>query len=85
MLDRKAIEALGCWNGYRLERVDWLEGGGGTVSMHLKPVGKIIYCEQCGTRCQSVHETTVRCVRDLPLFEYRVVLHVPRRRVLCER
>lgn len=46
--------------------------------MHLKPVGKIIYCEQCGTRCQSVHETTVRCVRDLPLFEYRVVLCMSR-------
>ncbi|WP_370542277.1 transposase family protein, partial [Burkholderia cenocepacia] len=36
-------------------------------------------CEQCGKRCQQIHETTVRRVRDLPLFEYRVVLHVPRR------
>ncbi|KGW26388.1 helix-turn-helix domain of transposase ISL3 family protein [Burkholderia pseudomallei MSHR3016] len=44
-----------------------------------------MYCEQCGARCQQIHETTVRRVRDLPLFEYRVVLHVPRRRVWCER
>ncbi|KAF1036219.1 MAG: hypothetical protein GAK33_04222 [Burkholderia lata] len=44
-----------------------------------------MYCEYCGVRCQQVHETTVRRVRDLPLFEYPVVLHVPRRRVWCER
>lgn len=43
-----------------------------------------MYCEQCGARCQQIHETTVRRVRDLPLFEYRVVLHVPRRRVWGE-
>ncbi|VVD69272.1 transposase [Pandoraea horticolens] len=24
MLDRKALQALGCWTGYRLERVEWL-------------------------------------------------------------
>ncbi|NRD84263.1 transposase, partial [Burkholderia pseudomallei] len=43
-------------------------------------ISQIMYCEQCGARCQQIHETTVRRVRDLPLFEYRVVLHVPRRR-----
>jgi transposase len=43
-----------------------------------------MYCEQCGARCSQIHETSVRRVRDLPLFEYRVVLHVPRRRVWCE-
>ncbi|MDR5785953.1 transposase family protein [Caballeronia sp. LP003] len=41
--------------------------------------------EQCGARCTQIHETTVRRVRDLPLFEYRVVLHVPRLRVWCDR
>lgn len=41
--------------------------------------------EQCGTRCSQLHETTVRRVRDLPLFEYRVVLPVPRRRLWCGR
>jgi len=85
LLDRKALQALGCWTGYRLERVEWPEGEGRTLSLYLKPVSKIMYCEQCGARCQQIHETTVRRVRDLPLFEYRVVLHVPRRRVWCER
>jgi transposase len=77
LLDRKALQALGCWTGYRLERVEWPEGEGRTLSLYLKPVGKIMHCEQCGARCQQIHETTVRRVRDLPLFEYRVVLHVP--------
>ena len=36
-----------------------------------------MYCERCGTRCPQIRETTVRRVRDLPLFVYRVVLHAP--------
>ncbi|RIV54084.1 PDDEXK nuclease domain-containing protein [Burkholderia pseudomallei] len=75
MLDRKALQALGCWTGYRLERVEWPQGDSRTLSLYLKPVSQIMYCEQCGARCQQIHETTVRRVRDLPLFEYRVVLH----------
>ncbi len=75
MLDRKALQALGCWTGYRLERVEWPEEGR-TLSLYLKPLSKVMHCEQCGARCQQIHETTVRRGRDLPLFEYRVVLHV---------
>jgi transposase len=32
-----------------------------------------------------VHETVARRVRGLPLFQYRVVLHVPRRRLWRDR
>jgi transposase len=85
MLDRKTLQSLGCWKGYQLDRVEWPQADGRTLSLYLKPVSKVMHCEQCGERCRQVHETTVRRVRDLPLFEYRVVLHVPRRRVLCER
>ncbi|CAM3525812.1 MULTISPECIES: ISL3-like element ISRta1 family transposase [Cupriavidus] len=85
MLDRKTLQALGCWKGYRLERVEWPEGESRTLSLYLKPVSKVMHCEECGARCHQVHETVVRRVRDLPLFEYRVVLHVPRRRVWCDR
>ncbi|MGF6972918.1 transposase [Paraburkholderia sp. JPY465] len=84
MLDRKALQALGCWKGYRLERVEWPQGDNHTLSLYLKPVSRVMHCEQCGARCSQIHETAVRRVRDLPLFEYRVVLHVPRRRVWCE-
>lgn len=85
MLDRKLLESLGGWEGYRVDRVEWPEGDGRTVSLYLKPTAKVMHCEQCGARCRQVHETTVRRVRDLPLFEYRVVLHVPRRRLWCEQ
>lgn len=85
MLDRKTLQALGCWTGYRLERVDWPEGESRTLSLYLKPTSKVMHCQECGARCQQVHETTVRRVRDLPIFDYRVVLHVPRRRVWCDQ
>lgn len=85
MLDRKTIEALGGWKGYRVERVVWPEGESRTVMIHLKPSAKTMHCAHCGNRCRQVHETTVRRVRDLPLFALRVVLVVPRRRVWCDR
>jgi len=84
MLDRKTIEALGGWKGYQVEQVVWPEGDSRTVMIHLRPSAKAMHCEHCGSRCQQVHETTVRRVRDLPLFALRVVLVVPRRRVWCE-
>lgn len=83
MMDRKLLEAVGGWKGYRIERVEWPDSQSRTLSVHLKPANKVMRCEQCGARCHQVHETTVRRVRELPLFEYRVVLHVPRRRVWC--
>jgi transposase len=84
MLDHKTLQALGCWKGYRLDRVEWPQGDSRTLALFLRPVGKVMFCENCGSRCKQVHETTVRRVRDLPIFQFRVVLHVPRRRVICE-
>ncbi|EXX96382.1 putative transposase [Bordetella holmesii 1058] len=37
MLDRKTIERLGGWEGYRVERVVWPEGESRTVTIYLKP------------------------------------------------
>lgn len=85
MLDRQTLQKLGCWSGYRLERVVWPEAGSGTVELHLRPTAKVMRCQHCGVRCKQVHETVKRRVRDLPLFEHRVVLVVPRRRVWCDR
>src|SRR5690606_36116339 len=85
MFDRKTLEKLGCWSGYRLERVVWPESDTGTVELHLKPTAKVMYCQRCGAKCKQVHETVNRRVRDLPLFQHRVVLVVPRRRVWCEQ
>ncbi|WP_041717035.1 ISL3 family transposase [Alloalcanivorax dieselolei] len=84
MLDRKTIEKLGGWEGYRLERVAWPEGDSRTVTIFLQPSTRTMYCEHCGSRCRQVHETTIRRVRDLPLMALRVALVVPRRRVWCD-
>ncbi len=62
LLDRNALQALGCWTGYRLERVEWPQREVRTLSLYLKPVSEVMYCEQCGACCQQIHETTVQCV-----------------------
>lgn len=85
MLDKKLLETIGGWKGYRVERVEWPDKEARTLSVYLKATAKIMHCEQCGGRCDQVHETVVRRVRDLPFLEFRVVLHVPRRRVWCPR
>jgi transposase len=85
MLDKKLLDTIGGWKGYRVERVEWPDKEARTLSVYLKATAKVMHCEQCGGRCDQVHETTVRRVRDLPFLEFRVVLHVPRRRVWCPR
>ena len=85
MFDRKTIEKLGGWEGYRVERIEWPQDESRTVAIHLKPSSRVMYCGHCGRRCRQVHETTVRRVRDLPLLAFRVVLVVPRRRVWCDQ
>jgi len=84
MFDRRTVEKLGGWTGYRVQRVNWPETTGGTVEVHLAPTRKTLVCSRCGQRGSKVHETVTRRVRDLPMFQYRVVLIVPRRRLWCD-
>ena len=42
-------------------------------------------CPGCRRSCSLIHDTTTRRVRDRDLFEYRVWLEVPVRRVRCPR
>ena len=42
MLDKKTLEKLGGWSGYRLERVVWPEAPAGTVELYLKPTSKVM-------------------------------------------
>lgn len=84
MLDNKTLQKLGSWEGYRLKRAVWPDRPGGSLYLYLEPTRKWMRCERCGRRSQQVHDTTDRRVRDLPLFEHRVVLVVPRRRLWCK-
>ena len=42
-------------------------------------------CSRCGRACQHIHDTQRRRVREANLFEFRVWLDVPVRRVRCQR
>jgi transposase len=85
MLDNQTLQKLGGWEGYRLKKAVWPSIPGGTLELHLEPTRKWMTCEGCGQRSRRVHETATRRVRDLPLFEHRVVLIVPRRRLWCDK
>lgn len=42
-------------------------------------------CSVCGKPSRQIHDTSLRRIRDRDLFEYRVWLEVPVRRVSCAR
>jgi transposase len=42
-------------------------------------------CSKCGASCEQIHDTTIRTIRDRDLFEFKVWLKVPLRRVRCHR
>ena len=69
MLDSKLLQALGGWEGYVVERVQWPQGDSRTVSIYLKPQASVMHCERCGAQCSQVHETTTRRVRNLARTE----------------
>lgn len=77
------MQKLSGWTGYRIQRIDWPDTPGGTVEIHLSPIRKTLGCARRGHRSMQVLETVQRRVRDLSLFEHRVVLSVPRRRLWC--
>ncbi|MCP1575966.1 transposase [Herbaspirillum rubrisubalbicans] len=56
MLDRKRLQALGCWTGYKLDRVVLPEGDSRTLSLYLKATSKVMYCQECGAKCNQIHE-----------------------------
>jgi len=54
--------------------------------IHLVPDPQVPpRCPGCRRSCSLIHDTTTRRVRDRDLFEYRVWLEVPVRRVRCPR
>ena len=88
MFDKKTLGKLGGWTGYRVAELDYRPGEGwmgrGKLLIRLEPSRKGMRCSRCGARSQSVHDTTLRRVRDLPILDWDVVLIVPRRRLWCE-
>jgi transposase len=79
------IDRLGRWEGYELveDRTE-VRGPHAWCVLRLRPVrGQGRVCSGCGASTSAIHDLEWRRVRDLPVFEYRVELIVPRIRVAC--
>ena len=76
---------LGGWTGYGVS--SWRHEQRGArrwLVILLEPLdGVPRQCSGCGQAVSSVHDRTLRRLRDLPLFDDRVELHVPRLRLAC--
>ena len=55
------------------------------LELHLESTKKWTTFKRCGQRSRQIHESANRWVRDPPLFEHRVMLIVPRRRLWCDK
>ena len=81
------MSRLGGWEGY-VVREDWIErrAGRSCCVIRLEPLRGIARCcSGCGELSAAIHDLEDRRVRDLPVFEHRVELIVPRVRVACPR
>jgi len=79
------ISRLGGWEGY-VVREDWIErrADQSCCVIRLEPMrGMARRCSGCGEVTVAIHDLEERRVRDLPVFEHRVELIVPRIRVAC--
>jgi transposase len=79
------MSRLGCWEGYVVKE-DHIEcrTGHSWCVIRLEPIhGFPRCCSGCGGFTSAIHELEERRIRDLPLFEHRVELRVPRVRVAC--
>ena len=79
------IDRLGRWEGYEVvEGRTEVRGPHAWCVLRLTPVrGQGRRCSGCGESTSAIHDLEWRRVRDLPVFEYRVELIVPRVRVSC--
>ena len=86
MAQEHLMAQLGGWAGYDVvqARQD-CRGGQSWWVLRLQAVpGWLRQCSQCGRSTRAVHDHSDRRVRDLPIFQHRVELIVPRLRVACD-
>ena len=87
MADEKCIAQLGGWGGYSVscwrheQRGDrrWL-----LLDLVPDPLSEHV-CSGCGDVVTTIHDRTLRRIRDLPVFDDPVELRVPRLRLACPR
>ena len=82
-MTNKSALSLCFWEGFNASS---LQKTSHWAHIHLTPDNaKVAHCSVCRRACSSIHDTTLRQVRDRDLFDKRVMLHVPVRRVNCSR
>ena len=83
MADGDCIAQLGGWVGYRVD--DWHQeqrAGQSWAVLELAPdEGAQRRCSGCDQPVAATHDSTLRRIRDLPLFEHAVELVIPRLRL----
>jgi transposase len=89
LFDFDPTQFLGDWEGYDVAsilRQPKRVGGASCIRIELTPrMDRPGRCSGCGRRVASVHDTTSRVVRDLPILDAETHLVVPRRRLACPR
>ena len=75
------------WEGYAVKAVERIEptanGERPRVEITLTRTKPTFRCSGCGRETRDSHEMTVRCVRDLPIFDADTYVWLPRYRVAC--
>ena len=77
----KDIASLPFWKGFHISR--WSIQ---SKTLHLwlrRTDGIQTLCHHCLRPCNSIHDRVERRIRDLPILEYQVVLHVQLLRLAC--
>ena len=78
---------LAGWERYRVKLVERIEpteaGRKPRVEVTLVREARTYRCSGCGQETAKVHDTVVRCVRDLPILDAETHVWVPRYRVAC--
>ena len=88
MCDFDPTKILGEWEGYDVESIRRLprRKGSARIRIELTPrEDRLGRCSGCGRRVASIHDTTERVVRDLPILDAETHVVVPRRRLACPR
>ena len=78
MLDKKTLQKLGGWEGYRLERAVWPEEAGGTLELHLKPTRQWMHCERILRDTHFVDISRIRRSNRPPVPRLQPVPHANR-------
>lgn len=85
MAPDQCISRLGGWEGYELESYALEQRRGQSwcvLKLRLQP-SRLRCCSGCLRWCDQLHDAEPRRIRDLPIFQHRVELLLPRVRVAC--